>query len=87
MDGYQMARKGRTGPAPGMPLRAMQKLESASTKAMEPLKVMNMVQKLDLITVYYNSKEYGQYLKTFWTRCEKTMEEIGIIKEAATSPY
>jgi hypothetical protein len=46
-----------------------------------------MVQRLDLITVYYNSKEYEQYLKTFWTRCEKTMKETGIIKEAATSPY
>jgi tripartite-type tricarboxylate transporter receptor subunit TctC len=74
------------GPA-GMSPQVVHKLESAFARAMDSQEFKNMTQKLDLIPVCYKSTAYEQYLKMFWARCEKTMKETGIIKEAATSPY
>ena len=46
-----------------------------------------MLEKLDLSQALYKGNDYDQYLRDLWTRSEKMLKEIGIIKEAATQPY
>jgi len=74
------------GPA-GLPADVVAKLESAFTKAKDSPEVKTVMDKLDLVPVYYNSKEYDRFLKESWVRLEKTLKETGLIKEPATQPY
>ncbi len=74
------------GPA-GLPADVEAKLESAFTKAKDSPEVKTVMDKLDLLPVYYNSKEYDRFLKESWTRLERTLKETGLIKEPATQPY
>ena len=74
------------GPA-GLPPDVLNKLEIAFSKAKDSQEFRTVVEKLDLIPVYYNSKDYDQFLKASWVRLEKTLKATGLIKESATSPY
>ena len=74
------------GPA-GLPPDVLNKLEIAFTKAKDSQEFKTVIEKLDLIPVYYNSKDYDQFLKASWVKLEKTLKATGLIKESATSPY
>jgi tripartite-type tricarboxylate transporter receptor subunit TctC len=74
------------GPA-GLPPDIVKKLESAFTKAAESKEVKTVIDKLDLVPVLYVGKEYDDHLKSYWPRMEKSLKEIGLIKESATNPY
>jgi tripartite-type tricarboxylate transporter receptor subunit TctC len=74
------------GPA-GLPADVLAKLESAFTKAKDSPEVKTVMDKLDLLPVYYNSKEYDRFLKESWARLDRTLKETGLIKEPATQPY
>jgi tripartite-type tricarboxylate transporter receptor subunit TctC len=74
------------GPA-GLPEEVAKKLESAFTKAAQSSEVKTVIDNLDLVPVLYVGKEYGEYLKNYWFRMEKTLKETGLIKEPATNPY
>jgi tripartite-type tricarboxylate transporter receptor subunit TctC len=75
-------------PSPqGLPPDVLNKLEIAFTKAKDSQEFKTVIEKLDLIPVYYNSKDYEQFLKASWVRLEKTLKATGLIKEPATSPY
>ncbi|RJR46259.1 MAG: tripartite tricarboxylate transporter substrate binding protein [Desulfobacteraceae bacterium] len=73
------------GPA-GMPPQVLQKLEKAFKDAMESQEFKKAVEQLDLITVYYNNKDFQKYMEECWLRTENSLKETGVIKEAATSP-
>jgi tripartite-type tricarboxylate transporter receptor subunit TctC len=73
------------GPA-GLPPDVVQKLETAFTKGMETPQFKSVVEKLNLIPAYYNSKDYDKFLKDLWAKLEKSMKETGMIKEPATQP-
>ena len=73
------------GPA-GLPPDVVQKLETAFTKGMETPQFKSVVEKLNLIPAYYNSKDYDRFLKNSWVKLEKSMKETGMIKEPATQP-
>jgi len=74
------------GPA-GLPADVLSRLENAFTRAKDSAEFKAVVEKLDLIPVYYNSKEYDKFLKDSWARLEKNLKETGLIKEPATQPY
>jgi tripartite-type tricarboxylate transporter receptor subunit TctC len=74
------------GPA-GLPPAVVAKLETAFTKGMETPQFKAVVEKLNLIPAYYNSKDYDRFLKDLWVKLEKSMKETGLIKEPATQPY
>jgi len=74
------------GPA-GLPPDVVQKLETAFTKGMETPQFKAVVEKLNLIPAYYNSKDYDKFLKDLWAKLEKSMKETGMIKEPASQPY
>jgi len=74
------------GPA-GLPAEVVAKLESAFTRAKDSPEVRTVMDKLDLLPVYYNSKEYDRFLKESWARLDRTLKETGLIKEPATQPY
>lgn len=71
------------GPA-GLPPAILAKLESAFTKAKDGPEFKTVIDKLDLVPVYYNAKEYDQFLISSWARLEKNLKETGLIKEPAT---
>jgi tripartite-type tricarboxylate transporter receptor subunit TctC len=74
------------GPA-GLAPDVLKKLETAFTKGMETPQFKSVVEKLNLIPAYYNSKDYDRFLKDSWVKLEKSMKETGMIKEPATPPY
>ena len=71
------------GPA-GLPPAVLAKLESAFSKAKDGPEFTAVIDKLDLVPVYYNAKDYDQFLKSSWARLEKNLKETGLIKEPAT---
>ena len=74
------------GPA-GLPPDVVTKLENAFTKGMETPEFKSVMEKLNLIPAYYNSKDYELFLKDLWVKMEKSLKETGVIKEVATHPY
>ncbi len=74
------------GPA-GLPPDIVSKLETAFTKGMETPQFKSVMEKLNLIPAYYNSKDYDLFLKDLWVKIEKSLKETGLIKEVATQPY
>ena len=71
------------GPA-GLSADVLSRLEGAFAKAKDSPEFKGVVERLDLIPVYYNSKEYDRFLKDSWARLEKNLKETGLIKEPAT---
>jgi tripartite-type tricarboxylate transporter receptor subunit TctC len=71
----------------GVPEAVIKKLEAAFTKGTQTPELKAMLEKLDLSQALYKGNDYDQYLRDLWTRSEKMLKEIGIIKEAATQPY
>jgi tripartite-type tricarboxylate transporter receptor subunit TctC len=74
------------GPA-GLPPDIVKKLESAFTKGTETPQFRAVIEKFNLVSAYYNSKDYDQHLKELWVRMEQSLKETGLIKEPATQPY
>jgi tripartite-type tricarboxylate transporter receptor subunit TctC len=74
------------GPA-GLPPDIVTKLETAFTKGMETPQFKSVMEKLNLIPAYYNSKDYDLFLKDLWVKIEKSLKDTGLIKEVATQPY
>lgn len=74
------------GPA-GLPPEVVRKLENAFKKGLETPQFKLTIEQLDNIPVYYNSEDFGRFLKEIWFKLEKSLKETGIIKEAATQPY
>jgi tripartite-type tricarboxylate transporter receptor subunit TctC len=74
------------GPA-GLSPDVVKKLETAFTRGMETPQFKSVVEKLNLIPAYYNSKDYDRFLKDSWVKLEKSLKETGMIKEPATPPY
>jgi tripartite-type tricarboxylate transporter receptor subunit TctC len=74
------------GPA-GLPSDIVKKLETAFTKGMETQQFQTTIEKLYLTSEYLNSKDLDQNLKETWVNLEKSLKEMGVIKESATQPY
>lgn len=74
------------GPA-GLPSDVVRILEAAFSKGMELPEFKALLEKLYLIPIHYNSKEYDLYLKEIWVKAEKMFKDYGVIKEPATQPY
>jgi tripartite-type tricarboxylate transporter receptor subunit TctC len=74
-----------SGPA-GIPLQVVEKLEKAFLKATETEDFKKVRDRLYLSPAGYGSKEFAGHLKERWIATEKTLKEIGLIKEAATQP-
>jgi tripartite-type tricarboxylate transporter receptor subunit TctC len=74
------------GPA-GLPPDVVTKLENAFTEGMETPEFKSVMEKLNLIPAYYNSKDYELFLKDLWVKMEKSLKETGVIKEVATQPH
>jgi len=70
-----------------LPSDVVRKLEIAFAKGIETPEFKQVLDKLYLTPLHYDSKEYDRYLKEKWVRTEKTFKETGIIKEVATQPY
>jgi tripartite-type tricarboxylate transporter receptor subunit TctC len=71
----------------GVPDEVRKKLESAFNKGMQTREFKSMIEKLDMVEVFYKGSDLDQHLKEMWTNSEKMLKDIGIIKEVATQPY
>ncbi len=69
-----------------MPQDVLSKLEAALFQAVQSKEYLEMIDKLDMIPVQYNSKELDAFLKVQWKVINKHLIGTGLIKEAATLP-
>lgn len=74
------------GPA-GLPPDVTKKLETAFAKAAESKELKALFDRLDMIPVSYVGKDYYRIMESTWSDTEKSLKEVGLIKEPATSPY
>ena len=74
------------GPA-GLPSDVTKKLETAFAKAAESKELKALFDRLDMIPVSHIGKDYYRIMESTWFDTEKSLKEVGLIKEPATSPY
>lgn len=71
----------------GLPGEVVRRLEVVFGEAAETNQFKSTLASFDLAPARLNSKEFGEYLRDFWFRTEKSLKEMGLIKEPATQPY
>jgi tripartite-type tricarboxylate transporter receptor subunit TctC len=70
----------------GLPPDVTKKLEAAFAKGRETEEFKTTREKLYLSPATYDSKQFEQHLKEYWTKEEKMLKAAGVIKEPATQP-
>ena len=62
------------------------KLEEAFAIAVKSPEYLDILDKINMIPVHYNSSQFSTFLKDHWKSINKHLKFTGIIKEAATKP-
>jgi tripartite-type tricarboxylate transporter receptor subunit TctC len=62
------------------------KLEEAFAIAVQSPEYLEMLDKINMIPVHYNSSQFSAFLKDHWKSINKHLKSTGVIKEAATKP-
>lgn len=62
------------------------KLEEAFAAAIKSPEYLEMLDKINMIPVHYDSAQFSAFLRDHWKRINKHLKATGIIKEAATQP-
>jgi tripartite-type tricarboxylate transporter receptor subunit TctC len=70
----------------GLPPDVTKKLEAAFAKGRETEEFKTTREKLYLSPATYDSKQFEQHLKEYWTKEENMLKAAGVIKEPATQP-
>jgi tripartite-type tricarboxylate transporter receptor subunit TctC len=70
----------------GIAPEVAKKLEAAFAQAIKSPEYQDELDKIDMIPVNYNSKEFDLFLRTHWKRINKHLISSGQIKQAATLP-
>jgi tripartite-type tricarboxylate transporter receptor subunit TctC len=70
----------------GIPPEVAKKLEAAFAQAIKSPEYLEELDKIDMIPVNYNSKEYDKFLRIHWKNINKHLISLGQIKQAATLP-
>ncbi len=73
------------GPA-NLPPELAKKLEVAFAKATKSKEYLESLDRIDMVPVNYNSKEFDKFLRINWKKINKHLIASGLIKEAATLP-
>jgi tripartite-type tricarboxylate transporter receptor subunit TctC len=73
------------GPA-NLPPEIAKKLEAVFTQATKSKEYLETLDKIDMVPVNYNSKEFDNFLRIHWKKINKHLIAAGLIKEAATLP-
>lgn len=69
-----------------LPPERVEKLEKAFTRATQNKEYQEALDKLDLVSVYYDGKRLEDFLETNWVKINRHLIATGLIKEAATLP-
>ncbi|MEI6610229.1 MAG: tripartite tricarboxylate transporter substrate binding protein [Deltaproteobacteria bacterium] len=69
-----------------LPPEVAKKLEAAFAQATKSKEYLETLDKIDMVPVNYNSKEFDNFLKIHWKKINKHLIASGLIKEAATLP-
>jgi tripartite-type tricarboxylate transporter receptor subunit TctC len=70
----------------GIPTEVAKKLEAAFAQAIKSPEYLDELDKIDMIPVNYNSKEYDKFLRIHWKNINKHLISSGQIKQPATLP-
>jgi tripartite-type tricarboxylate transporter receptor subunit TctC len=70
----------------GIPPEVAKKLEAAFAQAIKSPEYQDELDKIDMIPVNYNSKEFDKFLRIHWKKINKHLISSGQIKQAATLP-
>jgi len=62
------------------------KLEKAFTWAVRDKQYLKTISRMDLVPVYYNSRNFEKFLKVNWGVINRHLVSTGLIKQAATQP-
>lgn len=62
------------------------KLEKAFTRAIRDKQYLKTISRMDLVPVYYNSRNFEKFLKVNWGVINRHLVSTGLIKQAATQP-
>jgi tripartite-type tricarboxylate transporter receptor subunit TctC len=68
-----------------LPRDIVEKLEKIFTMAIENKEYLETLDKIDLIPVFYDGRQFEDFLKTNWEKINKHLIASGLIKKAATS--
>ncbi|HOO41386.1 MAG TPA: tripartite tricarboxylate transporter substrate binding protein [Syntrophales bacterium] len=69
-----------------LPPELAAKLEKAFTQAIKDKQYREALSKMDLVPVYYSSKNFDKFLRVNWGVINRHLISTGLIKEAATRP-
>lgn len=69
-----------------LPPELAAKLEKAFTQAIKDKQYRETLSKMDLVPVYYSSKNFDKFLRVNWGVINRHLISTGLIKEAATRP-
>jgi len=69
-----------------LPAALAAKLEKAFTQAIKDRQYRETLSKMDLVPVYYSSRNFDKFLRFNWGVINKHLISTGLIKEAATQP-
>ena len=73
------------GPANLLP-EIGEKLEKAFARAIQDKECREGLQKIDLIPLYYDGRQFAEFLESTWGTINRHLIATGLIKEAATPP-
>ncbi|MFO7570207.1 MAG: tripartite tricarboxylate transporter substrate binding protein [Smithellaceae bacterium] len=62
------------------------KLEAAFAAAIKTRDYLDVLDRLNMIPVYYDGRAFDDFLRVHWKRINRHLISTGVIKEAATSP-
>ena len=69
-----------------LPPELAAKLEKAFTQAIKDKQYRETLSKMDLVPVYYSSKNFDKFLRVNWGVINRHLISTGLIREAATRP-
>jgi tripartite-type tricarboxylate transporter receptor subunit TctC len=70
----------------GIPPEVAKKLEAAFAQAIKNPEYLDELDKIDMLPVNYNSKQFDKFLRIHWKKINKQLISSGQIKQAATLP-
>jgi tripartite-type tricarboxylate transporter receptor subunit TctC len=62
------------------------KLEKAFSQAIKDKQYLNTISKMDLVPVFYNSRNFEKFLRVNWGVINRHLVSAGLVKQAATPP-
>jgi tripartite-type tricarboxylate transporter receptor subunit TctC len=62
----------------------VEKLEKTFAVAIENKEYLETLDRIDMVPVYYDSKQFEEFLKSNWEKINRHLIASGVIKKAAT---